>query len=201
MRLDAASATIGLHDDRAELREHPRGMIESQRTVWHCDARDREPLRERVLVADEPDGVAGGAEIDDTGPFDAFEKHGQEIVGLGGDDESRVDGGERRIERIEGLPGRHRITRDDSTGKPDGHSAVEHDGDILSGGMEVFHETAQHATTLGEKARVEGPAGEATAAKVFVDQNPHDASREKCVPVVKRLLVRRHSLTFFRLAA
>ena len=44
--------------------------------------------------------------------------------------------------------------------------------------MEVFHEAAQHASALGKQTRVEGPAGEATAAKVFVDQNPHAAPRE-----------------------
>ena len=55
---------------------------------------------------------------------------------------------------------------------------IEYDSDILSGSVEVFHEATQHATALGQQTRVEGPAGEATAAEVFVDQNPHGAPRE-----------------------
>jgi hypothetical protein len=48
----------------------------------------------------------------------------------------------------------------------------------MSGGMEVFDEATQHAATRGKQTRVERPAGEATAAEVFVDQNPHAAPRE-----------------------
>jgi hypothetical protein len=67
--------------------------------------------------------------------------------------------------------------------------------------MEVFDEATQHAAALGKQTRVEGPAGEATAAEVFVNENPHGAPYEKSVSLAERLLPRRHSLTFFRLAA
>jgi hypothetical protein len=153
-------------------------MFEAQRTGWHGDAREREPLRERVLVADEPDGGARGAEIDDASPFDPFEKRRQDVVGLGGYDKSRVNGRECMIKRIEGVPGRHSIESDHAAGESERHPVIEYDSDILSGSMEVFHEATQHAAALGQQTRVEGPAGEATAAEVFVDQNPHGAPRK-----------------------
>jgi hypothetical protein len=56
------------------------------------------------------------------------------------------------IKRIECMQGRHRIEPDHSTGKPKGHAVVEHDGDILFGGMEILHEATQHAAALSEKS-------------------------------------------------
>jgi hypothetical protein len=82
------------------------------------------------------------------------------------------------IKRIEGVPGRHCIEADHAAGEPERHTVIEHDSDILSGSMEVFDEATQHAAALGKQTRVEGPAGEATAAEVFVDQNPHGVPRE-----------------------
>ena len=82
------------------------------------------------------------------------------------------------IKRIKGVLGRHCIESDDAAGEPERHTVIEHDSDILSGGMEVFDEATQHATTRGKQTGVERPAGEATAAEVFVDQNPHAAPRE-----------------------
>jgi len=148
-------------------------MFEAQRTHWHGDACDREPLRDRVLVAHAPDGHARGPQIDHASPFDTFEKGRQDVVGLGRDDKSRIDGRECMIKRIEGVLGRHSIEDDHTAGEPERHAAVEHDSDILSGGMEIFDEASQHAAARGKQTRIEGPAGEATAAEVFVDQNPH----------------------------
>jgi len=154
------------------------GMFEAQRTGWHGDTSDRESLRERVLVAHAPYGGARGAEIDDASLFDTFEKRRQDVVMLGGDDKSRVDGSECMIKRIKGVLGRHSIESDHAAGEPDRHTVIEHDSDILSGGMEVFDEATQHAATRGKQTGVERPAAEATAAEVFVDQNPHAAPRE-----------------------
>ena len=105
-----------------------------------------------MFVACAPDCVAGGAEIDDAGAFDPFEQRRQNVVGLRGNDKSRIDGSKRMIKRIECMQGRHRIEPDHSTGKPKGHAVVEHNGDILSGGMEILHEATQHAAALGEKS-------------------------------------------------
>jgi len=178
MRVDAASAAVGLHDDRPKPLEHHRRLFDTQGTDWHGNACGGESLRERMLVARGTDCGACRAEVDDAGLFDTFEERGQKIIRLRGDDEGCVDGGERRIERLEGLRGRHCIDRDDATRKPDGHSGVEHDGDISAGGMEVLHESTQHAAALGQKCRVERLAGETPATEVFVDQTPHGVPSE-----------------------
>jgi hypothetical protein len=162
-------------------------MFEAQRTGWHGDAHGVESLRERVLVAHASDSGARRAEIDDAGLLDTFEERRQDVVMLGGDDKSRVDGGECMIKGIKGGLGRHSIESDHTAGEPERHAVIEHDSDILSGGMEVFDEATQHAATRGKQTRVEGPAGEATAAEVFVDQNPHGEPRDTVWLSIKKV--------------
>jgi hypothetical protein len=55
----------------------------------------------------------------------------------------------------------------------EGHPLVEHGSDIMSRSVKILREAAEHAGPVGEKAGIEGLAGEPTGAEVFVEENTH----------------------------
>jgi hypothetical protein len=155
-------------------------VFESQFTQGHNDSLSMEASPEGVLVADVADGHARGAEIQDTSLLHAFDRGDQEPVCFRRDDKSGIDRGQRLVKGIMGMLRRCCIDGDDAAWQRKHRPliqdpCIQDDGDVVTGDMKVFRETAKHSCPRSDKARVGGLARKATGAEVFVEKNTHAA--------------------------
>ena len=84
-----------------------------------------------------------------------------------------ADGGEGFLKGAGGVMGGGGLDEDGFAGELVGDTLVEQGGDLVAGGVEIFHEGAEHGAAFGHEAVIEGVTGEAAGADVFEDEDGH----------------------------